>query len=335
MRTGDGTERAASSDGPGRPGGQARRCRPGRGGPERVAGVEPVRAVRPGIHMVISLGRAAAPRPRASDGDLAAAQAAAAGAEPLPPAVDDLQGHVRAGPPRRTASARCPAAGPGRRAGWRWRRTTGPGTAVTTTSTPSIRAATTVGHSGPGFGTSASRSRAMPLSAAASAPSAGTPTTAHQEPARDAAASSASSSDVPPPAGAARPLATATVLPRRRPRPGSSPLSSGSYRQHPVHAGLVGLARRPDQLRQGGRTVDHAPRHALRLLSSNFWTSGRTVRPVGDTVARTVRPVRTVRSVRTARCSRRRSTSPGSRSPSRAARQHAGGDRARRRRSRA
>jgi hypothetical protein len=105
---------------------------------------------------------------------------------------------------------------------------TGPGTAVTTTSTPSIRAATTVGQSGPGLGTRASRSRTMPLSCAASAPSAGTPTTAHQEPARDASASSASISDVPPPAGAARPVETATVLPRRSPRPGSRPLSWGA-----------------------------------------------------------------------------------------------------------
>jgi hypothetical protein len=105
---------------------------------------------------------------------------------------------------------------------------TGPGTAATTTSTPSMRAATTVGHSGPGLGISASRSSTMPLSAAASAPSVGTPTTAHQEPAREAAASSASSRDVPPLPGADRPVATAMVLPRRSPRLGSKPLSSGS-----------------------------------------------------------------------------------------------------------
>ncbi|AGZ40264.1 hypothetical protein AFR_09875 [Actinoplanes friuliensis DSM 7358] len=69
---------------------------------------------------------------------------------------------------------------------------------MTTTSTPSMRAAVTVGHSGPGLGTRASRSRAMPLSAAAIAPRAGTPTTAHQEPACEAAASNASSSEVFP-----------------------------------------------------------------------------------------------------------------------------------------
>jgi hypothetical protein len=103
-----------------------------------------------------------------------------------------------------------------------------PGTAAATTSTPSIRAATTVAHSGPGLGTSARRSRATPLSAAARTPRAGTPTIAHQEPEREASDSSASSSEVPPPAGAARPVATATVLPRRRPRPGSRPLSSGA-----------------------------------------------------------------------------------------------------------
>jgi hypothetical protein len=118
---------------------------------------------------------------------------------------------------------------------------------MTTTSTPSIRAATTVAQSGPGLGTSASRSSAMPTSAAATAPKAGTPTTAHHDPERDASDSSASTNEVPPTA-AGHPAATATVLPRRSPRAGSRPRSgtgTGSARPSSGAGALAGRTR-PD-----------------------------------------------------------------------------------------
>ncbi|GAA3296214.1 hypothetical protein GCM10020218_079050 [Dactylosporangium vinaceum] len=64
----------------------------------------------------------------------------------------------------------------------------------------------------------------MPISAAAMGLNPGSPTTAHQDPARDAAASNANITDD---------VYTATVAPRRSPPPGNrsrSPLTTGNVR---------------------------------------------------------------------------------------------------------
>ncbi len=66
-----------------------------------------------------------------------------------------------------------------------------------TTGVTSTRAAVTSSHCSPGSGTSTVRASSTPVSAAASAPKSGIPTTAHQSPARDGPASSAIASPRP------------------------------------------------------------------------------------------------------------------------------------------
>ena len=86
-----------------------------------------------------------------------------------------------------------------------------------TTSKPSSKAAVTVAHFGPGAGTIASRSRSIPSWLAATRPTSGAPTTAHQEPPAHGPLSNASANEVIP-GESPRPITT--VLPRRRPPSG-------------------------------------------------------------------------------------------------------------------
>jgi hypothetical protein len=103
------------------------------------------------------------------------------------------------------------------------------GGAATTSPSPSIRAPTTVGQSGPGYGTRASRSSGTPISAAATAPRRGTPTTPLQRSVPViATAIMASSSDADP--------VTLTVAPRRNPTDGRRLASSSGAGNVPAAA---------------------------------------------------------------------------------------------------
>src|SRR5215216_5301572 len=118
---------------------------------------------------------------------------------------------TRTAPRSRALAARRRAWAAGSRAGAR----------TSTTSTASRRAATTAGQArDPGAGTRARRSRATPVSAAATIPRSGRPTAATQEPAAEAPATRARAR--------AREPATATVVPRRRPWPGSRGSRAGA-----------------------------------------------------------------------------------------------------------
>ncbi len=114
-----------------------------------------------------------------------------------------------------------------------------------TRSTVSSKVVTTFCQrpSDPGRGTRTRRSRSAPISTAATRPSSGRPTTAHQQPCDEAPASSKSSRLVSPGAGSTRPREapeaetdpsvsagaggpSRTVPPLGRPLPGNSPASS-------------------------------------------------------------------------------------------------------------
>ena len=147
----------------------------------------------------------------------------------------------------------------------------------------------------------------MPASAAAPAPKVGTPTTAHHEPARDASASSASTSEVPP-LRRGWPAATATVLPRRSPRLGSRPVSSGatgSTRWPPAGSGA--LAGRTSSARAAEPTtmrpaIGPTPRRVAAGTDHGPCTPVTPDRPAGAVQAA---------GVRTAGIRRRRPSSAG------------------------
>ena len=158
-----------------------------------------------------------------------------------------------------------------RRARGPWRRGGGPGGRepgrgrTSTTSTASRRAATTVVQAlGPGAGTRARRSRAMPVSAAATIPRSGRPTAATQEPAAEAPATRAR-------ARAAERL-TVTVVPRRSPWPGSSGWRAGTTGSSRSSARVVpgptssARAEAPELL----RVVLRPPPVAAMALCSNI-----------------------------------------------------------------
>ena len=142
-------------------------------------------------------------------------------AEAVPGAGGDGQAQVgRLGPGAEGDEDRAALAGPGGEAAGLGPGSRGGGR-TSTTSTASRRAATTVVQAlGPGAGTRARRSRAMPVSAAATIPRSGRPTAATQEPAAEAPATRAR-------ARAAERL-TVTVVPRRSPWPGSSGRRAGT-----------------------------------------------------------------------------------------------------------
>jgi len=107
--------------------------------------------------------------------------------------------------------------------------------ATATRSSPSNNAAVTATRSGPGRGTNATRCSAKPASAAATRPTSGSPTSAHQAPSADASDNSASSNAVDE--------RTETVLPRRRPCPGStdrSGVATGNTNSSSTGADIVG-----------------------------------------------------------------------------------------------
>ena len=197
-----------------------------------------------GSQTVISLGRAAAPAAARRDGDL---PGGAAGPGPGrararrrgPPAASG-----RRRPTGRTGRARCRAAGPGRPAGWRPRRRPRPGTAVTTMSTPSISAATTVGPLGPGIrhqGQPVQRD-AQPRRRRPRRASAGRPRRTTSRPGRPRRAGPAQRGATAAPglAGGDRDGAAPAQAPA-----GQQPAQLGQHRQHP-------LRRRPGRARSPG-----------------------------------------------------------------------------------
>ena len=88
----------------------------------RSAGSTRVELVGRGSQTLISLGRAAAPRPRAETVTSRRRSRPRPCPSPSHDSTDHLQRHVARRPTGRTGRARCRAAGPGRPAGWRPRR---------------------------------------------------------------------------------------------------------------------------------------------------------------------------------------------------------------------
>ncbi len=197
---------------------------------------------------------------------------------------------TRTAPRSRALAARRRAWGAGSRGGGR----------TSTTSTASRRAATTVVQAlAPGVGTRARRSRAMPVSAAATIPRSGRPTAATQEPAAEAPATRAR-------ARAAERL-TVTVVPRRSPWPGSSGRRAGTTGSSRSSARVVpgptssARAEAPELLRV---VLRPPPVAAMALMFEHMFESVKhpeELRTRGGRWPATTAPPRGARSRRRAR----------------------------------
>ena len=137
----------------------------------------------------------------------------------------------------------------------------------TTRSQPSSRVATTCGQLEPGSGTSSSRSGSRPAPAAAATPRAGSPATAHQAPAPDAAAARARQS---------RPHAPVAITDPRGSPAGSSPASAGSTGRAPEPVRSPGTPWTPESagVAEGAATGARSALEGLRESGKSAVTCG-------------------------------------------------------------
>jgi hypothetical protein len=119
----------------------------------------------------------------------------------------------------------------------------------------------TVAERGGTLVVTARRSRAMPVSAAATIPRSGRPTAATQEPAADAPATRARASEPD--------RLTATVLPRRRPESGRSGRKAAGTGRRCSAARVGGWDRRPSASATRSREADGMLRWTGIALRSN------------------------------------------------------------------